>query len=140
MRARLRTPSGSHLRWPDRRDEMAPAKPYRFVPMPLELIEFPADDLARARRFWESLLEVSLDERRDGEGQGLQTHEDRPSLGLHERGRGPGDRFSLPYFRVPDLVRALERVVELEGSVVHPGERWAICRDSEGSPFGLAAE
>ncbi len=74
------------------------------------------------------------------EGQGLQTHDDRPSLGLHDRGRGPGDRFSLPYFRVPDLERALERVVELEGSVVHPGERWAICRDSEGSPFGLAAE
>jgi hypothetical protein len=37
-------------------------------------------------------------------------------------------------------VRTLERVVELERSVVHPGERWAICRDSEGSPFGLAAE
>ena len=108
--------------------------------MPLELIEFPADDLARARRFWEILLDVSLDERREGEGQGLQTHADRPSLGLHERGRGPGDRFSLPYFRVPDLARALERVVELGGSVVHPGERWAICRDSEGSPFGLAAE
>jgi predicted enzyme related to lactoylglutathione lyase len=108
--------------------------------MPLDLIEFPADDLARARRFWEMLLEVSLDERSEGEGQGLQTHDDRPSLGLHDRGRGPGDRFSLPYFRVSDLARALERVVELEGSVVHPGERWAICRDSEGSPFGLAAE
>jgi predicted enzyme related to lactoylglutathione lyase len=108
--------------------------------MRLELIEFPADDLARARRFWESLLDVSLEERREGEGQGLQTHDDRPSLGLHERGPGPGDRFSLPYFRVPDLARALERVVELEGNVVHPGKRWAICRDSEGSPFGLAAE
>jgi hypothetical protein len=22
--------------------------------------------------------------------------------------------------------------------VVHPGDRWAICKDSEGSPFGLA--
>ena len=83
-------------------------------------------------------IHVSLDERREGEGQGLQTHDDRPSLGLHDRGRGPGDRFSLPYFRVPDLAQALERVVELGGSVVHPGERWAICRDSEGSPFGLA--
>lgn len=107
--------------------------------MALDLIEFPADDLTRARRFWETLLGVSLDERREGEGQGLQTHDDRPSLGLHERGRGPGDRFSLPYFLVPDLAQALERVVELGGSVVHPGERWAICRDSEGSPFALAA-
>jgi hypothetical protein len=21
--------------------------------------------------------------------------------------------------------------------IIHPGERWAICRDSEGTPFGL---
>jgi predicted enzyme related to lactoylglutathione lyase len=108
--------------------------------MSLELIEFPADDLERARRFWEGLLEVRLDERSESEGQGLQTHEASPSLGLHRRGPGPGDRFSLPYFRVPKLETALERVVELGGSVVHPGTRWAVCRDSEGSPFGLAAE
>jgi len=107
--------------------------------MPIDLIEFPADDLARARRFWEALLDVSLDERSEGDGQGLQSRGAQPSLGLHERGPGPGDRFSLPYFSVPDLAQALERVVELGGSVVHPGERWAICRDSEGSPFGLAA-
>jgi len=107
--------------------------------MPLDLIEFPADDLARARRFWETLLEISLDERRPSEGQGLESRDARPSLGLHERGPGPGDRFSLPYFRVADLPHALERLVELGGSVVHPGERWAICRDSEGTPFGLAA-
>jgi predicted enzyme related to lactoylglutathione lyase len=107
--------------------------------MPLDLIEFPADDLARARRFWEILLDVSLDERKEGEGQGLQTHAAHPALGLHERGLGPGDRFSLPYFSVPDLAQALERLVELGGSVVHPGERWVICRDSEGTPFGLAA-
>jgi predicted enzyme related to lactoylglutathione lyase len=93
----------------------------------------------RARRFWETLLEVSLEPRSDAEGQGLQTHDEVPALGLHERGRGPGDRFSLPYFPVADLERALERVVELGGTVIHPGTRWAICRDSEGSPFGLAA-
>lgn len=107
--------------------------------MTLELIEFPADDLARARRFWETLLDVSLVERSEAAGQGFQTRDDRPSLGLHARGPGPGDRVSLPYFRVSDLARALERVVELGGSIVHPGERWAVCRDSEGSPFGLAA-
>ncbi|HWE58907.1 MAG TPA: hypothetical protein VG228_04360 [Solirubrobacteraceae bacterium] len=28
---------------------------------------------------------------------------------------------------------------ELGGEVIHPGARWAVCRDSEGSPFGLAA-
>ena len=26
----------------------------------------------------------------------------------------------------------------LGGSVIHPGEQWAICKDSEGTPFGLA--
>ncbi len=108
--------------------------------MQLDLIEFPVDDLARARRFWETLLDISLDQRREGEGHGLQTHAAHPSFGLHERGRGPGDRFSLAYFRVPDLKLALERLIELGGTVVHPGERWAICRDSEGSPFGLSAE
>ncbi len=105
--------------------------------MPLNLIEFPADDLERARRFWEGLLGVKLEERREGEGKGVQTHEDAADLGVHPRGAGPGDRMSLPYFAVPDLGQALERVVELGGSVIHPGERWAICRDSEGSPFGL---
>jgi predicted enzyme related to lactoylglutathione lyase len=40
---------------------------------------------------------------------------------------------------VDDLPAALERVGELGGSVVHPGERFAVCKDSEGTPFGLAA-
>jgi predicted enzyme related to lactoylglutathione lyase len=104
----------------------------------LELIEFPADDPERARRFWQGVLGVELDERRDGEGTGVQTHSGGAELGVHPRGTGPGDRVSLPYFTVPDLPDALERVVALGGEVIHPGERWAICRDSEGSPFGLA--
>jgi predicted enzyme related to lactoylglutathione lyase len=107
--------------------------------IPIDLIEFPADDLGRAQRFWEGLLDLSLEARAAGEGEGIQSHGDGPAFGLHERGSGPGDRFSLPYFRVAEMTSALERVVELGGSVVHPGERWAICRDSEGSPFGLAA-
>jgi predicted enzyme related to lactoylglutathione lyase len=102
------------------------------------LVEFPADDPQRARRFWSSLLGVPLDERGDDEGSGWQTHGPDPQVGVHERGRGPGDTFSLPYFTVDDLDGALERVDELGGSVIHPGTRWAICRDSEGSPFGLA--
>ena len=57
---------------------------------------------------------------------------------MAERGRGPGDSFSLPYFEVADLAAALEQVRTLGGSVVHPGEAFAVCRDSEGSPFGLA--
>jgi predicted enzyme related to lactoylglutathione lyase len=102
------------------------------------LIEFPADDPDRARRFWSEVLGTDLEARADSEGEGWQTHGDAPAVGVHERGRGPGDSFSLPYFEVDDLAGALERVVALGGAVVHPGERWAICRDSEGSPFGLA--
>lgn len=101
------------------------------------LIEFPADDPPRALRFWSELLGRPLGQRAPVDGEGWQTHDG--ALGVHARGRGPGDSFSLPYFPVDDLPAALERVRALGGSVVHPGERWAICRDSEGSPFGLAS-
>ena len=108
--------------------------------MRASLIEFPADDAERARRFWSGLLGAPLQAREGSEGAGWQTQAGAPALGIHERGRGPGDSFSLPYFSVSDLGAALEQVRALGGSVIHPGERWAICRDSEGSPFGLARE
>jgi len=110
-----------------------------MTPTPLSLLEFPADDPDRARRFWASLLGIELDPRRDGEGRGWQTHSEGAEVGVHERGTGPGDTFSLPYFTVTDITTTLEQVRELGGSVVHPGERWAICKDSEGTPFGLAS-
>jgi predicted enzyme related to lactoylglutathione lyase len=103
------------------------------------LIEFPADDADRARRFWSGVLEASLEERGPGEGEGWQTRAEGAAVGVHRRGPGPGDRVSLPYFAVADLPAALQRIVSLGGDIIHPGERWAICRDSEGNPFGLAA-
>jgi predicted enzyme related to lactoylglutathione lyase len=105
---------------------------------PLSLIEFPADDAERARRFWTELLGVDLEARKAGEGEGWQTHSGDAEVGVHDRGRGPGDSFSLPYFAVSDIAAALVRVEALGGTVVHPGEAFAICKDSEGSPFGLA--
>jgi predicted enzyme related to lactoylglutathione lyase len=112
----------------------------------LALIEFPADDAARARSFWSGLLDVALEPRTAAQGEGWQTGSgssgdatgSAAAIGVHPRGRGPGDSFSLPYFEVPDMQDALARVASLGGSVVHPGERWAICKDSEGNPFGLA--
>src|SRR5688572_31374629 len=106
---------------------------------PMALIEFPADDPERALRFWGGLLDVELESRGKGEGSGWQSRSTAPPIGVHARGPGPGDTVSLPYFRVDDLPKALEQVEALGGSIVHPGERWAICKDSEGSPFGLAA-
>jgi len=106
----------------------------------LSLIEFPADDPARARRFWTGLLGVELQVREEGEGEGWQTRSENPAVGVHERGRGPGDSFSLPYFTVSDVAEALKQVQALGGSVVHSGERWTVCKDSEGTAFGLAQE
>jgi predicted enzyme related to lactoylglutathione lyase len=105
----------------------------------LSLIEFPADDPERARRFWEALLDQRLEERVAREGAGRQSHGAVPAVGIHARGRGPGDTASLPYFAVADMALALERVRALGGSVIHAGEAWSVCRDSEGTPFGLAA-
>jgi predicted enzyme related to lactoylglutathione lyase len=107
--------------------------------MPAPLIEFPADDPERALRFWAGLLGVELAPRAASAGSGWEAESDGLRLGVHERGTGPGDTGSLPYLAVEDIGAALERVRELGGSVIHPGERWAICRDSEGSPFALAA-
>jgi predicted enzyme related to lactoylglutathione lyase len=102
---------------------------------PIALVEFPADDPDRARSFWGGLLEVELAPRTVGEG--WQTTGDGPAVGVHSRGRGPGDSFSLPYFNVGDMQRALEQVGSLGGSVVHPDDTWSVCRDPEGNPFGL---
>jgi predicted enzyme related to lactoylglutathione lyase len=102
------------------------------------LIEFPADDAGRARRFWSGLIGIELADRRPAEGRGWQTDSGTPAIGIHERGAGPGDTASLPYLTVTDMEAALAKVTALGGSVIHPGTRWSICRDSEGSPFGLA--
>ena len=108
--------------------------------MATPLIEFPADDPDRARRFWRGVLDAELTARPADAGAGWEVEEGGLRLGVHERGPGPGDTASLPYFTVADLAATLERVRELGGAVIHPGERWAICRDSEGSPFALAAD
>jgi predicted enzyme related to lactoylglutathione lyase len=106
--------------------------------VPAPLIEFPADDAERARRFWRGVLGAELAPRPAEAGSGWEVEADGLRLGIHERGPGPGDTASLPYFTVADMAATLARVRDLGGSVVHPGERWAICRDSEGSPFALA--
>jgi predicted enzyme related to lactoylglutathione lyase len=108
------------------------------TPSPAALVEFPADDPERALAFWSHVLGVRLDPREQGEGRGWQTRGEGPVLGIHERGTGPGDRFSLVYLWVEDMPAAIERVRAAGGEVIHPGTRWAVCRDSEGSPFGLA--
>jgi|SRR4051794_16519561 len=107
--------------------------------MPTPLIEFPADEPERALRFWSGVLGVELEPRPERAGRGWEATAGGLRLGVHERGAGPGDTGSLPYFGVADMSAALDRVRELGGSVVHPGGSWSVCRDSEGSAFALAA-
>ena len=105
----------------------------------VSLVEFPADDPQRALRFWQGVLGVELVARQGGEGEGWQNRTDATGIGVHQRGTGPGDTFSLPYLIVGDIAGTLQRVVELGGTVVHTRDGLAICKDSEGSPFGLMA-
>jgi len=51
--------------------------------MPEPLIEFPADDPDRARRFWHGVLGVTLAPRPAAEGSGWQTDIDGLRLGVH---------------------------------------------------------
>lgn len=108
-----------------------------MVDAAIALVEFPADEPERALGFWRGVLGADLETRSATEGQGWQTHSAGTALGVHQRGIGPGDTVSLPYFSVRDVADALRRVVDLGGSVVHSGRTIAICKDSEGSLFGL---
>ena len=95
--------------------------------MAAPLIEFPADDPERARRFWSGVLGAELAPRPSEAGAGWETDRGGLRLGVHRRGPGPGDTASLPYFTVADLPATLQRIQDLGGSVIHPGERWAVC-------------
>lgn len=108
--------------------------------MPAPLIEFPADDAERALAFRHRVLDLELERRGPEAGAGWEAESDGLRLGVHERGKGPGDTASLPYLTVDDMNRSLEQVAKHGGSVIHPGERWSICRDTEGNPFALAIE
>ena len=73
--------------------------------MPRFLIELPADEPERARRFWQELLQTTLESRRPEEGRGWQTEYEGVVFGLHER--GPGDGF--PGAGLVDPVRPRSR-------------------------------
>src|SRR5215207_8526287 len=52
-----------------------------LILMPAPLIEFPADDPERARRFWRGVLGAELAPREDGEGEGWEQESDGLRLG-----------------------------------------------------------
>src|SRR3954453_4987711 len=72
------------------------------------LIEFPADDPDRARRFWFGVPAVGVAPRPAAAGSGWEPETGSLRLGVHSRGPGPGDTAGLAYFTVPDLPIALQ--------------------------------
>jgi predicted enzyme related to lactoylglutathione lyase len=109
----------------------------------LAFFELGVEDVERGRAFYEGLFGWRFERGPSGEGLTIGT----PTVpgGMHG-----GDRGASPYvfFQVEDMEAALERVRELGGVVdeldLEGGEesvarfgRFRLCRDDQGSPFGL---
>jgi len=105
--------------------------------------ELGVEDTERGRAFYEGLFGWRFQTGPSGEGFTI-------GAGPVPGGMHGGDRGAAPYlfFRVDDMEAALERVRELGGVVeemdVNGGQesvdRWGrfkLCRDDQGSPFGL---
>jgi predicted enzyme related to lactoylglutathione lyase len=106
-------------------------------------IEFPADDLQRARHFYAELFGWEFGEMEGFPGYllfRLGTAEAGGAIG--ERGRSTGERLRV-YAEVDSIDDVLTRVPELGGSVIQAkqeisGQGWsAVIEDSEGSELGL---
>jgi uncharacterized protein len=109
----------------------------------LAFFELGVEDAERGRAFYEGLFGWRFEAPPSGKGFAITT----PTVpgGIHG-----GDRGATPYvfFAVDDIDAALERVRELGGTVeemdVEGDEestavfgRFKLCRDDQGSPFGL---
>ncbi|WP_028279512.1 VOC family protein [Arthrobacter sp. H5] len=109
----------------------------------LSFIELGVEDTERGKTFYSELFGWSFEPGTSGKGYTIGG----PQIpaGIHS-----GDKGAAPYlfFRVDDLGGAVERLRALGGTVedmdVDGGEesvakfgRFKICRDDQGSPFGL---
>jgi uncharacterized protein len=105
--------------------------------------ELGVEDVERGRAFYEGLFGWRFETGPSGEGFTIGT-------GSVPGGIHGGDKGAAPYlfFRVEDMEAALERVRELGGTVegtdvegdeasVARWGRFKLCRDDQGSPFGL---
>jgi predicted enzyme related to lactoylglutathione lyase len=110
----------------------------------LSFFELGVEDAERGRAFYAGLFGWAFGRGPHG-GQTIETG--NVAGGIHG-----GDRGAAPYlfFRVDDMDAALDRVRELGGTVeeidvegdeesVQRHGRFKLCRDDQGSPFGLHA-
>jgi predicted enzyme related to lactoylglutathione lyase len=109
----------------------------------LSFFELGVEDAERGRAFYEGLFGWGFESGPSGQGWVIST----PTIkgGMH-----PGEKGAAPYafFAVDDIDAAVDRVRELGGTVeemdVEGDEasqarfgRFKLCRDDQGSPFGL---
>jgi|SRR5215207_2695537 len=109
----------------------------------LSFIEFGVGDAAKGRAFYEALFGWHFEP--GPSGQGFKVRVPNVPGGMH-----PGDPGAVPYafFAVDDIEAAVAKVQELGGEVVDmdvEGDegsqqrfgRFKLCRDDQGSSFGL---
>jgi len=108
----------------------------------ITFFEIGVDDVERGRAFYGGLFDWSFEPGPSGDSAGAVIRTQTVPGGMHG-----GDHGAVPYvfFAVDDLDAALDRVRELGGSVEDslgedtdaPYGRFQLCRDDQGSPFGL---
>lgn len=107
-------------------------------------VEFPADDTARARRFYGELFGWEFGEMEGFAGYYMFSFGAISAAGgaIGERGKSTGTRLRI-YIEADSIDAVLARVVALGGAIVEPkaeisGQGWfAVVNDSEGSEVGL---
>jgi uncharacterized protein len=107
-------------------------------------IEFPADDVARARKFYEGLFGWELSEMPEFPNYLLfrfgPIERSGGAIGIRNQSTGSALRV---YFLVDALDAALPKVTQLGGKIVEkkteiPGQGWyAVVDDTEGNQIGL---
>jgi predicted enzyme related to lactoylglutathione lyase len=109
----------------------------------LSFFELGVEDVERGRKFYEGLFGWSFEPGPSGQGFAIGT----PTIpgGIHGGDPGAGPYL---FFRVADLDEAVDRVRSLGGTIeetdvdgsdesIEQFGRFKLCRDDQGSPFGL---
>jgi hypothetical protein len=105
-------------------------------------IEFPADDVERAKRFYSAVAGWELSEMEGFPGYLVFRSEEGHGGGLGRRGESVGPTIRV-YITVDSLEEGIAAATANGGAQVEPPQdipgmgRWAVVRDSEGSEIGL---